>query len=357
MSRTRNATEFRTAVLGVSGTYERAFRPTLDKLRATFAGTSASGQSVAVDESLEYHARCYIVNALLTALNWRLDSSPGEGLPNLAPEVAVTSQASGTRRFLDYLGFERATQRPLLVVEAKRLNVPLPLLAGLPDIASAPPSAVFSGDTLLGDSAILSCGLGGGKLSGDWSKWLRELKDYVRSVSVGGGEVPKRVVMTNGNWLIVFLRPPEAFLSDHRCEPEGILVYRNSQEIANRSGELFSVLEHQHVLDEVPILAPVELPFHVDGRSVRQGMHALRLRYDHTPGIYHSAPVIHVAPAVLLKTELGTWLRVEKAGAQFELPREPDHLSHPPHTRAAGSGSSSGRNLSLPREDINCGFP
>ena len=337
MSRTRNATEFRTAILGAEHNYSRIFQPLLDNARAQLAATDPDpGPDPDFDESLECHARAYLLNAFLAALNWRLDARPQDGLPNLLPEAAVRSAASGTRRFLDYLGFERATGRPLLVVEAKRRNVALPLLATLPRNSRASASKLV--DQTLSDSAVVVArGLSGERLTGDWSTWLMELRDYIRSISAQAGFVPRRVIMANGHWLVLFLDPIQAFLGANDCRPESVRVFRNPAEIAQRAEEIFAALEHQMVLGEVPVLAPIELPFHINsGSDVRQAMHALRLRYNHTPGIYHPAPVIHVAPAIILQSKQGAWLRVENPGQQYELPYEPERLdSHLGDVRAA----------------------
>ncbi len=197
MTRTRNATDFKTAFLGAKLKYEYVFRERIDKLRAALEGASLPLTRADVDDSLEYHARCYIINALLEALNWRLNSKAEEGLPNLVPEAAVRSDASGTRRFLDYLGFEQSTLKPLLVVEAKRLRAPLPFLATLPAPGASAASAIPV-DPVGGPSAIVSRGLAGDKLTGDWDRWLAKLKDYIRSIYTKTKQVPKRVVMTTG---------------------------------------------------------------------------------------------------------------------------------------------------------------
>lgn len=153
------------------------------------------------------------------------------------------------------------------------------------------------------------------------------------------GQVPKRVVMTNGEWLILFLRPVEAFLNDndHPCPPEAILVYTDANDIANRSAELYRALEHQHVLNEVPFLAPAELPFHVTGPTVRLAMHGLRLRYEQSHALKVPSPIIHVAPVVILRTELGATIRVENPHEQFELPHAPDQLGA--HLAAVGNAA------------------
>jgi hypothetical protein len=327
VNRTRNATDFKTAFRGAKLKYEYVFRERIDKLRAALEDAALSLTKADIDDSLEYHARCYIINALLEALNWRLNAKVEEGLPNLVPEAAVRSDASGKRRFLDYLGFEQNTLKPLLVVEAKRLKAPLPLLATLP-APGASAVAAIPVDPVGGPSAIVSRGLAGEKLTGDWNHWLVELKDYIRSIHTKTKQVPKRVAMTNGEWFILFSEPT-AFLGDAACPPEDILVYGDPDAIANNSAELYLALEHQHVLDELPFLAPVEVPFHVTAPLVRNAMHALRLRYQQTPAIKQPAPIIHVAPVVILRTELGTTIRVENPDprAQFELPHAAGQLS------------------------------
>jgi hypothetical protein len=152
---------------------------------------------------------------------------PKKDCPTLFPRLPCDPTPPG--RGLDYLGFEQNTLKPLLVVEAKRLKAPLPFLATLlaPGASAA---AAIPVDPIGGRSAIVSRGLVGEKLTGDWNRWLAELKDYIRSIHTKTKQVPKRVVMTNGEWLILF-RDPTAFLSDAACPPEDILVYGDADAI------------------------------------------------------------------------------------------------------------------------------
>ncbi len=120
MSRVRNADEFLLRFRKVRKAYEDIFAHRIAQVRAQYAGKPEEGL---IDKSLEAHVRVYVVNALLAALNWRLDQNPEDGLPNLIPEAPIRSQHSGTIRFLDYLGMERETINPLLIVETKSLYV------------------------------------------------------------------------------------------------------------------------------------------------------------------------------------------------------------------------------------------
>ena len=328
MSRIRNGDEFRTAFQRARADYDRIFKPQLDRVRALYDPLPAARRPPNIDESLEHHARCYVINALLAGLNWRLNFKLEDDLPNLLPEAGVRSQITGRRRFLDYLGIEHRTNRPLLLVEAKRPSAVLPVLLTLPDIPSSRPGpssvrgAIAVTDT---DSVVISRGLAGESLGGDWPDWLSDLRGYVRSVRVATGQAPKRVVITNGHWMVLFLRPDEAFVEQGPCDPRSIVVFRTPDEILESSAYLFTELEHQRVLGEAPTLRPVELPFYVESRQILEAMHGLRVRYEAAQAIYQREPMIHVAPVVFLHTDFGAWLRVESA-AQFPIPHEPDHL-------------------------------
>ncbi len=331
MSRNRNADEFRSAFQRARGDYDRIFRPRLDEVRTWYDHLSVELRPPDFDESLEYHVRCYVINGLLAALNWRLDVTLEDGIPNLLPEASVRSELSGRRRFLDYLGIEHSTNNPLLVVEAKRPSTPLPFLASLPDI----PSTGIKSSPLQGaipiasdaHSIVISRGLAGESLTGEWSHWLSDLRDYVRSVKAAVGQVPKRVLITNGGWLILFLRPWDAFIEERDCAPETILVFRSPEDIIEASPIVFLQLEHQRVLGDTPALRPVELPFYVESSHIQEAMHGLRVRYEEAQAIYQREPMIYVAPVVFLRTKHGAWLRVEWSATQYYIPHEEDRLA------------------------------
>lgn len=308
MTRVRNANEFLLRLRRISEDYERLFAPCIAQIREKYAGKP---EEDLLDYSLEVHAREYIVNSLLAALNWRLDARPEEGLPNLVPEVPVRSSERGTLRSLDYLGLERKTDNPLLIVETKRPSAELP--------QAWRPAATYS--------EIVMMGLAGEHLKGEWSRWLDDLRDYVRSVYDRIQKAPRRVVLTNGDWLILFLDPSDAFLENGSRDPNRILVFRAPTDIEKRFSELFRHLEHQHVLGETPALTPGELLFHLGPEAVDRAMHGLRLRYIEQQGIYTPAPVIKVAPVVFLRSRYGAWFRVEAPPKDYELPHKEDDLA------------------------------
>jgi len=224
VSRVRNADESLLQFRKASGDYNRLFRPRVAKVRAEYAKSPVGKPPPSVDESLEAHIRVYVVNALLTALNWRLDAKPEDGLPNLIPEAPIASEEKGTTRFLDYLGFERQTNSPLLIVETKRPSSVLPQLVTPFDSSS--------------DPEIISRGLAGEPLMGQWSEWLASLRDYVCSVHAKTRQTPRRVVLTNGKWLVLFLDPDDAFVKESPPNPNRILVFPYRSDIEQSDIEL-----------------------------------------------------------------------------------------------------------------------
>jgi hypothetical protein len=317
VTRIPNADRFLLEFRKICGKYEQRFGPHVADVRKNYTD-SPQAKHPSVDESLEAHIKAYLINALLLALNWRLDLSPETGLPNLVPEAPIQSLARQTIRFLDYLGLERDTDDPLLVVETKRPSSPLPGLIELSDNSLHPLSLTYP--------EIISRGLADTPLTGDWSQWLPTLKDYVRSIHAKAKRAPKRAVLTNGDWLILFLDPSDAFLDGGTYNPNRILVFSSRSDIEQRYTELFRFLEHGAVLGETPGLMLGELPFHVAGKDIDRLMHGLHLHYFEDPGIYQPSPLIKVAPVIFLRSQYGTWLRVEAPPTEYQLPYRRDDL-------------------------------
>ena len=339
MRRTRNADDFLLEFRRLRSNYVNRYKPLVDRVRREFAERNRGTVSQLTDELLEAHSRTYVVNSFLAALNWRLDTNPETGLPNLIPEAQVEVQ--GVRRFLDYLGLESATKRPLMVVETKRPSAPVPKLkasgrsTGVGDIPSTLARAL-SGETLLKP----------------WVEWLEDVRGYVQGVAAGR-HAPQRVLVTNGDWLIVFLNPSGAFIAPNVPSATDILFFPNPEDIEKRSGELFLALEHERVLGESRDLTVGEVPFHFGPESIERAMHGLRVRYIEQPNVHGQyGPVIRVAPIMLLKSRFGGWVRIGINPTDFVLPERPSDLpAHLDEVRNAagqlrtGIAQRLGRNL------------
>ncbi|MDA8397969.1 MAG: hypothetical protein M0Z29_09005 [Actinomycetota bacterium] len=317
-----NADEFLTRFRGIRGEYLTTVRPLLQRMRASLVVEPTAGETQAKVD-LEAHVRVYVVDSFLAALNWRMDVSAADGSLNLMPEMALRSLEKGTTRFLDYLGIERKTGAPLMVVETKRPSSALPMLRESSDMYAR-----------VNHSAIVSQGLNGTGLAYEWNKWLDTLRDYVRSVQVQAGRTPARAVITNGDWFILFLDPADSFLEAGARDPAKILVIEGSggwdpnalqaapSEMERRYTEVFEHLEYQRVLGKAPTLSPGTVAFNIQSQNVRRVMHGLKLRYEKLRNVHTPSPHISLAPVLFLQSQFGTWLTVDASNAQFELPHE-----------------------------------
>ncbi|MHB8386396.1 MAG: hypothetical protein ACYDAT_08105 [Metallibacterium sp.] len=321
-----NADQFLTRFREIRGQYLDTVRPLLQQMRARLVGEPTAEETKA-NLDLEAHVRVYVVNSLLAALNWRMDVSAADGLLNLVPEVALQSSENGTTRFLDYLGIERQTGVPLLVVETKRPSAELPRLRD--------PSNVYAE---VNYSAIVSQGLNGTKLAYDWNKWLATLRDYVRSVQAMADRTPARAIITNGDWFILFLDPADSFLEAGTRDSAKILVIEGSggwdpnaqqaapSEMERRYTEVFEHLEYQRVLGKSPHLSAGTVAFSIESQNVQGMMHGIKLRYEKLLNVHTPSPHISLAPVLFLQSRFGAWLTVDASNHQFELPHEKKQL-------------------------------
>ncbi len=176
----------------------------------------------------------------------------------------------------------------------------------------------------------MSCIVTGGKIISvaEWNKWLADLTDYVLSVKKQSKVFPKRVVLTNGHWLILFNDPENAFTQKNLCDPRHIRIYSEPQALIDQAADLYRSLEHQTVLGEVPHLQTGELPFYVPAGAVDRLMHGLHVIHNETTTFEEAAPVIYVRPILLARSGTGAWICI-KATDSFPLPdRAKDLAEH-----------------------------
>jgi hypothetical protein len=329
----RNAEDFLQEYRRIRFQYDGLYRNRIEAIRASYSANPAGSIPPSVDNALEAHLREYFVNAFLRALNWRMDVSVEDGLPNLVPEAPIASSLEGTTKFLDYLGTEREGSDPLLIVESKRPRSPLPKRQA----ATGRSSVTAMADEPL--DSIISAGLGGEELTGEWNEWLETLRGYVKAAYELRGRAPRRVLLVSGRWLVIFVDPADSFLATGSRSPEKISVFTVGDGDGDRDlieqhyGEIFYRLENQLVLDEVPPLTVGEVAFHISSDLIDRLVHALHLLYieepDFLPGSLVAlsvSPVIKVMPIIYLRSQHGAWLRVNSE-RRIEMPHAPELLA------------------------------
>jgi len=297
MNRVLNAIQFKERLRSAEARYTANFQKEIERVRCKYAGNPPGIVPPEIDRSLEYHRCEYLINDFLCALNWRLGLSPKDGLPNLVPQSPIRSASRDTIRFLDYFGIERSDtdgDKPLMIVEAKSGKSKLP-----PIVHNE------------GVSHLISRGLSGDKIGCEWDEWLNTLRDYVCSVNDRSGKAPKRAVITNLEWLILFTDPEDAFLNTGNADPTKIFVYETYQDIVDRYNEIFNFLEYQYVLGELPHLTVAEIPFHACSDSIDSAMHGLKLLYSENKDFNGFSPIISIMPIIFILLKNGIWVCVE----------------------------------------------
>lgn len=334
MRRARNAEDFLQEYRRIRFQYDLLYRPRIEAIRASYSDNPSKSLPPSIDNALEAHLREYFVNAFLRALNWRMDVSVEDSLPNLVPEAPVASAVTGTTKFLDYLGTERGGSDPLLIVESKRPSSPLPKRKALPGSSSGTAMADEPLDS------IISAGLEREDLTGEWNEWLETLRGYVRIAYDRRGKVPRRVLLISRRWLIIFIDPADSFLPTGSHSPEKILVFTVEDDkdddlnlIELHYREIFYWLENQRVLDEVPPLTVAQVAFHINPDHIDRLLHGLHLLYIEQPDFSHGfavalsvSPVIKVRPIIFLHSQYGAWLRVYSE-SRIEMPHDPEKLT------------------------------
>lgn len=169
------------------------------------------------------------------------------------------------------------------------------------------------------------------KLPKEWPEWLESLRNYAASINEQLGAWPVRLVLTNGKWFIVFKDPESTFSTRDTARVEDIVVFTSAEDVLQRSGEMFSLLEHHSVLEQQPELLPGELRSVLDVKGIERYAFALKLMYSVSPTEGTSKlPVITVLPMLLLKSSKSAWVRVTSGSDARQLPTEytREHLEY-----------------------------
>lgn len=322
--RVRNADEFLQRYRQLQSDWRGRCAPQIAEIRTKLTEGIEEVEKANIEEVLlEAHLRVGLIDAFLEALNWHLEGS----LHNLVAEAAVRSSKEGTIRFLDYLGHERKSCLPLLIVETKRPSSTLPF----PNDYPTPMTHLTApADLRVRIAQCIGKGLGGDKMPGEWGEWLETLRDYCVSTKDKMGAFPKRVLLTNGDWYVLFLDPEDAFRPDGGRKVSSILVYENPAAVEQNAADVYSFLDHHRVLGQLPLLSVAEAPFYISGTDVVKAAHGLRLRYFAEPTLCgEPVPGLRVAPVVILFTAHGERAVIRNGPSEERIPeREQDISAH-----------------------------
>lgn len=265
----------------------------------------------------EAQVRRYVIDPVLVALGWNLEA-PTSTLVEAGVEATV---ANGHRRFLDYFGLGSIDEaRALLFVEAKRLSVVLPAHdAGMDprDVIAAALREAFS---------VREPGTPGGTgwaLSEEWRGILTTLADYVRRLAASEHGVPRRVLLTNGEWFVVFLNPTRSFL-DRVGAANDLIVVSSLEKAVEMARELYSSLSHESLADHLPVQNCVDLRRFVQAEG--EPLPAIFAVEVSTGEIGGVRPVMGFHPSVAVQVPSGAWVRFADPASGPQVLRDEDEL-------------------------------
>lgn len=267
---------------------------------------------------LECHARDFVIDHILFALNWQLRPSLNAGeyiQANLVTEqnpvgvhAGLKDETVESRRRLDYFGYEHGSDRPLLLVEAKR---PRLLLTG-----SSSPLSRPDGHPLAERLSMFLTKARDGEdvqehLTAEWREAVIQVRDYCRTVAAAA-DWPARAVLTNGEWLIAFVEPREAFGegADDSIDYHSILVFESRELMLANAAMLWDQLDFATLTRVDRWLMAAQVPFVVDPRNVESCSHGLRIAYTQKRSNWRKAPLLTVSPLLFIRSSDGACIQV-----------------------------------------------
>jgi hypothetical protein len=277
-----------------------------------------------IDGTLEHTVRQRFLNQLLIALGWKVTTT-----------VEEARVKGDTTLFLDYLGVHLDTRVPLLIFEAKAWEKPF-IAEARASGRRQPPEELIARAL----NYIKAGRKGSSPVIGEWIEWLSKLADYVRDLNVQSKHLVSRVVISSGQWLVIFTDPGAAFLDPADVSGADILVLR-AKEFVRDSDHIFRHISYGQLVADIPSpVRPTQLTGFISASAVRRVFRALWINWESfgSKGMLDTFPQILVYPAAVLERADGTLLHI--ADGQFGrafLPAEVSDLKE--HLEAIGRNS------------------
>ncbi len=257
----------------------------------------------------EHTTRRFFLDQMVQALGWQL--GPGG---DMSEEARIKAE---TTIFMDYVGVSDMSRLPVLVIEAKAWDKPF--------VSAADPGRVrdLPGDLIA--AAIEHIKKGGARerspVTGAWHDYLVQVHKYVKSLKDQHGHDVVRVLLTSGQWMVIFAAPTRTFLGEEDADAGDIIYFRESGYIA-ASTDIFDLLARQAIAPIVPsTLRPSQLGSYARQSDVSRLFHGLHVRYEITGSSRREQrPRILVYPAVIVQRRDGVLLQVLADAEGVPLP-------------------------------------
>ena len=296
----------------------REFRRAEAHLRTQYATAESAAPESMPAAMLERPTRRFLIDHFLRALDWNPDN-PGQVI-----EEARAHSTGHDRLYFDYLGVSPAVRAPVLIVEAKGFDIPKPRRARGPELdARDMGQLICDAVHALKDPSQRSSGI-----IAEWAEYLKDLQSYVFALDDLGRRTLRRVVITAGNWIVVFEEPLACFVTAGQPNSERVHCFPSGDEILLRYVELYEMLHRRRLVDTLPLVLDVAealefLPPNKIGDCSRAVMVATSAA---TGAERKKYPTRSVYPALLVNTgdrwfailDLDRWVEEPKGSERIE---------------------------------------
>lgn len=228
-------------------------------LRAQYARAAGSTATEATQQLLERTTRRFLIDRYLRALDWNSDD------PTEVIEEARSFNGRD-RLYFDYMGVAREERTPVLIVEAKGLDISPPKKSRDTTVTAAEMASFLAREI-----AILKGESGPSQATGEWKQYLTDLKTYVESLDAIGRSSVQRLVITSGGWLVVFTAPVRTFVECGLVPTEFIRCFVDVDDVLQRAEEVHDLLHRSRLVDHLRLALTSEealrwiRPQHVNG--------------------------------------------------------------------------------------------
>lgn len=238
---------------------------------------------------LEAHTRLALIDPLFESLGWRFGPSTLVRQPTAAIEVPVIPQES--RRWMDYLGFETdgTTQKPKLMMEAKRYGLCLPV-----EEPHCPPERHPFREMI----REFARGNSPDGITREWHGYIEDHLEYIRGLDMRDGRLAVSAI-TNGVWLVI-IKNPHYLLSGNTAEKADILCFESLEKIEAYAETVYQKLSRHVLCRGVEILPIDDVPDVLDPVNIAGLSFASVITYNENSGPFKQSPSVIIAPSVAL---------------------------------------------------------
>ncbi|KVS34323.1 hypothetical protein LGN07_09915 [Burkholderia cepacia] len=256
---------------------------------------------------LEAQTRLRFFDEFATLLGWDLGAGG-----DMAQEARIRAE---TTTYMDYVGINQLTRAPVVLWEVKAWEKPFIGRARGRNVEQTPLDTLVEGIRyfLSGEPKAES------PVTLEWYEYIEQVAGYVTGLMERHGHALTRVVLSSGQWVVIFKNPVRTFVDGNVREAD-IVILRKADFFDNAS-LIFSLLARQILVGDVPFsLRPAQLQGYLSQERLRAAYRGILVRYQSRGiSIFAPKPQIDVYPALVLERTDGVFLTVVTEGLECEL--------------------------------------